>query len=98
MKMCKVRPSAIACRVCMDAEDLGYQTPDCSECYWNTTYFELLTIGVGVFGSGYAIVCIDGELVKVSLDRVHDIHEDYDLKIPKMVIPTDFGEGKEMEK
>lgn len=48
---------------------------DCSKCKLNTDTYELLQIGAGFLGVGYAMVQKDGKITKVSLSRVYDVKE-----------------------
>lgn len=74
MKTCKVKPTYDTCRMCSDTDDYFGVISDCNKCSYNTTEYELLQIGKGIFGA-YAFVLANGEVQQVSLDRVYDIKE-----------------------
>ena len=74
MKTCRVKPMAYTCRMCCDTDDYFGVISDCNKCSYNTTEYELLQIGKGIFGA-YAFVLANGEVQQVSLDRVYDIKE-----------------------
>lgn len=74
VKTCKVKPTAYACIVCCDIDDHLGVISDCNKCSYNTTEYELLQIGNGIFGA-YAFVLANGEAQRVTLDRVYDIKE-----------------------
>ena len=74
MKFCKVKPTADACVMCSGVDDYFGVISDCNKCSYNTTEYELLQIGKGIFGA-YAFVLANGQVQQVSLDRVYDIKE-----------------------
>ena len=69
MKICKVRPDRSTCSACLATQEM------CSKCKLNTDTYELLQIGAGFLGVGYAMVQKDGKITKVSLSRVYDVKE-----------------------
>lgn len=74
MKTCKVKPPASACCSCIDIAESYNHTPDCKNCSYNTTRYEIVQIGSNFWG-GYAIIQNEGKLEKISLDRVYDVQE-----------------------
>lgn len=74
MKTCKIKPLASNCRSCMDIAESCNHIPDCNNCSYNTTRYEIVQIGSNFWGD-YAIVQVKGKLEKVSLGRVYDIQE-----------------------
>lgn len=75
MKICKVRPDRSTCSDCLDTQEMYNVVDDCSKCKLNTDTYELLQIGAGFFGVGYAMVQKDGKIIKVSLSRIYDVKE-----------------------
>ena len=75
MKICKVRPDRSTCSDCLATQEMYNVVDDCSKCKLNTDTYELLQIGAGFFGVGYAMVQKDGKISKVSLSRIYDVKE-----------------------
>jgi hypothetical protein len=61
----------------MDTADYFDGIPKCSKCGYKTLRYELVEITSGIFND-YAFVSRDGEITKVSLDRIYDIREEKD--------------------
>ena len=72
-RKCKVKPDHNTCCSCLDIQIAHETVTDCSRCYKNNLEYELLTVGVGFFGGGYAMVLREGKIQKVALHRVYDI-------------------------
>lgn len=75
MKICKVRPDRSTCSECLATQEMYSVVDDCSKCKLNTDTYELLQIGAGFFGVGYAMVQKDGKITKVPLSRIYDVKE-----------------------
>lgn len=78
MKTCKVKPTAGACRMCVDTwEDLSgdvSQMPDCQTCSYNTDVYEIVDYISSFWGTS-ALLQKGGKLFKVGIDRIYDIKE-----------------------
>nr|DAL42057.1 MAG TPA_asm: hypothetical protein [Caudoviricetes sp.] len=75
MKICKVRPDRSTCSACVATQEMFNVVDDCGKCKLNTDTYELLQIGTGFWSGNYAMVQKDGEITKVSLNRVYDVKE-----------------------
>lgn len=75
MKICKVRPDRSTCSACIATQEMFNVVDDCSKCKLNTDTYELLQTGTGFWSGDYAMVQKDGEITKVSLNRVYDVKE-----------------------
>lgn len=75
MKLCKVKPRASTCRMCLNNQIEADVMNDCSRCMSTAPECELLKIGSGFWIGAYAIVQIDGRIEKVSLSRIYDVRE-----------------------
>lgn len=73
MLTCKIHPRPWRCRACIDVEDHFGMVPDCSECM-ETTY-ELISTGTSFWSGDYAMVVVDGQVERISLDRIYDVKE-----------------------
>lgn len=71
-KTCKIKPTASECCMCADTADYFNGEPNCRNCRYNTTRYELIGIGSGLFND-YAFVQTNGKIQKVALDRVYDV-------------------------
>ncbi len=60
--------------MCSDMAESCNAIPNCKECSYNTTRYDLIEIGSNFWGS-FAFVQKNGKIEKVSLDRVYDIKE-----------------------
>lgn len=74
MKMCKVKPIKSTCSACIETQQMFGVVDDCARCEENDKEYELISVGVGLFGS-CAIVQINGVMEKVPLSRIYDIKE-----------------------
>lgn len=75
MKTCRVRPSASQCHFCTMKQVQECYTDDCKECSVKDRVYELLDVGVTIFGYGYALVQHGGYIYKVPLNRVFNVKE-----------------------
>ena len=75
MKICKVRPDRSTCSACVATQEMFNVVDDCGKCKLTTDTYELLQIGTGFWSGNYAMVQKDGEITKVSLNRVYDVKE-----------------------
>lgn len=75
MKTCRVKPSYGECCMCADTTDFYNEIPNCSQCGYKTLRYELIEIVSGLLND-YAFVQLNGNITKVSLDRVYDIKEE----------------------
>ncbi len=73
-KTCKIKPSASRCQMCNEIAESYDEIPNCKDCSYNVSRYELIQIVTNFWGS-YAIVEINGYLEKVSINRVYDIQE-----------------------
>lgn len=76
-RTCRLKPKADICERCKMDYVMYKAHYDCRKCDENNKRYELIHVGVGTgeFGEDFALVVIDGEIKKVSLDRVRDIRE-----------------------
>lgn len=75
MKVCKIRPQLSTCRGCTEYADLFGEIPDCSHCIYQTTEYEILQFVSGFLSCTYVLILKDGEVKKVSIDRIYDVKE-----------------------
>lgn len=75
MKVCKVKPRINTCMVCLDAQSLSGVIKDCAKCYHCKQDYDILGVGVNLFGTPWAIVVRKGRAEKVPLNRVFCIRE-----------------------
>ena len=74
MRTCRVKPSAYECSTCEEVADYFNKVPNCEKCSLQNKRYVLVNVSTGLF-KDYAFVESDGEIEKVSLDRVYDIKE-----------------------
>ena len=74
-KICKVRPDSSTCHACLETQMMFDVVYDCSKCELNTRIYGLLQIGTSFWSGDYAMAQYNGEIGKVSLNRVYDIKE-----------------------
>ena len=73
-RKCKVKPSGFECYMCTETADGCGVIPDCSKCSYDAPC-ELISIGSSFWSGDYAMILRNGQIEKVSLDRVYDIEE-----------------------
>lgn len=78
MRVCKLTPPALACRMCVDTwETLSgdiSQMPNCNTCTYNTREYEVLDFASTFFGTG-VLVAYDGKVQRVNISRIRDLRE-----------------------
>ena len=72
MASCKIKPSAYDCRVCGDAADDYGGKCDCEACRRRAKRYPICGFIGGIFND-YALILKDGEIVKVSIDRIYGV-------------------------
>lgn len=75
MKMCKVKPELHHCRSCLEMQETLGIIQSCSNCFSEIDEYELLNVGSSFWVGDYAMVCRNGIVKKVSLDRIYDVRE-----------------------
>ena len=77
MKVCKLKPFIYDCRRCIDNWEIfgDIANPNCTTCHYNTTKYEIIDFVYNCLGS-YALLLSNGEIKKVSISRITDIHEE----------------------
>lgn len=76
-RTCRVKPRADICEKCRDDYARYRAHYNCQTCEEFNKRHELIHIGVGTgeFGDDFALVSINGEIKRISLDRIRDIQE-----------------------
>ncbi len=76
-RTCRVKPRADICEKCHDAYITYRAYFNCQTCEEFNKRHELIHVGIGTgeLGEDFALVSMDGEIKRVSLDRVRDIQE-----------------------
>ena len=76
-RTCRVKPRADICDQCHKDFVMYKSHYNCQACAKVIERHELIHVGVGTgeFGEDFALVVMDGEIVRVPLDRVRDIQE-----------------------
>ena len=76
-RTCRVKPRADICAQCHRDYEMYKAYYNCKQCAEYNQRHELIHVGIGTgeFGEDFALVSMNGEIKKVSLDRVRDIQE-----------------------
>lgn len=76
-RTCRIKPRNDICDQCRSDYELYRAHYNCQTCAELIKRHELIHVGVdtGEFGEDFALVVMDGEIVRVPLDRVRDIQE-----------------------
>ena len=77
-RTCRVKPRADICDRCRRDYVMYKAYYNCQACEENNRRYELIHVGIGTgeFGDNFALVSMNGEIKRVSLDRVQDIQEE----------------------
>lgn len=71
-RKCKVKPSGFECHMCSDIAESCNTIPDCVNCVYDEPC-ELISVGSNFWSGDYAMILRNGQIEKVSLDRVYDV-------------------------
>lgn len=74
MILCKVMPETNDCCCCIDDQLTGFKKKiECCDCLDNLPTYAILQFGHSLFIGDWAMVCRNGKVERVSLDRVKKV-------------------------